>query len=228
MPGRLRRCRRGPQMVDACRLGRRRRRGPAADLPARVPQLRHDLRAGLGTRTGARREPRLRRRPAPHPAPARRPARPADDAPGRWRDRCDDGHRLPLARPRRLPRLPPRHPLVRPPDRRPRRGLRPHPRPLPIQRTPRLRGPPLHSPRPGSPPDRDQPPKGRLARPSSTHPGRPTPPRGMAVFSRVSGLPAVRLPQALQQGSRRRGQRTGWRAGGDTPRTGGYSKTRSN
>ena len=63
-------------------------------LPGRLPQLRHDLRPGLGTGTGARDEPGLGSAlpPTPHPltellGAGRRAAR-------RRRDHGDDGHRL--------------------------------------------------------------------------------------------------------------------------------------
>ena len=178
----------GPQLADSRRLGPCRQRHPAAGLPGRVPQLRHDLRARLGTRTRPRGEPRLRRRPASHAAPARRPARHGDDATRQRRDRRDDGDRLHLPRPGRLPRLPPRRALVRPPDRRRSRPDRPNPRPLPIQRPARLRRPPLHRPLPRRPPYRDQEAPSRLARPRPARSCRPAPPRGLGLLDRLLAL----------------------------------------
>ena len=175
------------QPADAGRLGRRGDGGAAARLPGRLPQLRHDLRPRLGPRTGARGQPRLRLRPAPHAAPADRPDRAGDDAARRRRDHGDDGHRLRLAGPDRLLRLPPRQPLVRPLDRRRRRRDRPHPRPLPLQRPARLHRPPLHRPLPRRPDRRGQAPPRRLARPRPPRPRRPAPPRGLAVLLRLPG-----------------------------------------
>src|SRR5258707_8152551 len=128
-----------PPLAHSRHLGRRRRGAPAADLPPRLPQLRHDLRAGLGAGTGAWDEPGLRRRPAPHPTPARRPAGTGDDAARRRRDRRDDGRRLPFAGTGRLLRLPARLALVRPAH--PRRP-RPDPPPPPAPPPPRPAAPP--------------------------------------------------------------------------------------
>src|SRR4051794_4368148 len=186
----------GPQLADARRLGRRGEWRAAARLPCRLPQLRHDLRAGLGPRTGARPEPRLRRRAAAYPPSARRPPRPVDDPDRRRRDHGDDDRRLRLPSPLRLPRLPPRDDLVRPLDRRPRRRDSPHPRPLPLQRPPRLRRPPLHSPLPRSPDHRGQAPPRRLVRPSPAGPRRPTPPRGLGLLDRLPPLPLVEPEQS--------------------------------
>ena len=80
--------------------------------------------------------------------------------------------------------------LVRPLDRRRRRGDRPHPRPLPLQRPPRLHRPPLHRPLPGRAPNRGQAPPRRLARPGSPGPSRPSAPRGLAILRRLPALPS--------------------------------------
>src|SRR3954463_5735053 len=207
----------GSQLADARRLGRRGEWRAAARLPRRLPQLRHDLRAGLGPRTGARPEPRLRRCAAAHPPSARRPPRPADDPDRRRRDHGDDDRRLRIPRPLRLPRLPPRDDLVRPLDRRPRRRDSPHPRPFPLQRPPRLRRPPLRRPLPRRPDDRGQTPQSRLARPGPTGPRRPPPPRGLGLLARLPPLPLTGPEPAPTI----RGREC-------TPRADGYSKTRPN
>ena len=126
--------------------------------------------------------------PTPHPLAELFGLR--HDAARRRRDRPDDGRRLRLARPGRLPRLPARLALVRPPDRRRRRADRPHPRPLPLQRPARLHRPPLHRPLPRRPGPGDQAPPRRLARPRPARPRRPAPPRGLALLDRLLGLPA--------------------------------------
>src|SRR5690348_8733959 len=84
----------GPQLADARRLGRGGDGRAPAPLPLRLPQLRHDLRAGLGTRTGAPGEPRLRRRIAADPPPTDGAVGTGDDSAGRRHADPDDGWRL--------------------------------------------------------------------------------------------------------------------------------------
>ena len=144
-----------------------------------------------GRELARRDEPRPRRGPAPHPPPAGRTARAGRLAAGRRRDRPDDGGRLRLARPGRLPRLPARLALVRPPDRRRRGGDRPHPGAVPLQRAARLHRPSLHRPLPRRLGDRDPAPAGRLAGAGVARPGRPAAPRGLALLPRLPRLSAL-------------------------------------
>ena len=183
-------------MVDAGRLGRGRQRAAPADFPARLSQLRHDLRAAVGAGNGARDEPRRRRGPPSHAAPAGGALRAGHDPTRRWRDRPDDGGRLSLAGTRRIPRLSAGLALVRPADRRRRRADRPHPRALPLERSARLCRPSLHRPGSRRAGGRDQAPEGRLARPRPSCPGGPAPSRGLALLARLPRLPAARGPEA--------------------------------
>ncbi len=175
-------------------MGRRRHRRPADRLPGRLPQLRHDLRARLGTGTGARAQPRLRRRPAPHAASADRFPRPRHLAVRRSADHGDDDRRLRLPRPDRLLRLPAGDGLVRQMDRRPRRGHRPHPGAVPLQRPARLRRPPLHRLLPRRPICGGAQAAGGLAGAGAAGPGGPAETRGLGLRDRLLALAGVRHP----------------------------------
>ncbi len=189
-------------------MGRRRHRRPAGRLPGRLPQLRHDLRARLGTGTGARAQPRLRRRPAPHAASADRFPRPRHLAVRRSADHGDDDRRLHLPRPDRLLRLPPGDGLVRQMDRRPRRGHRPHPGAVPLQRPARLRRPPLHRLLPRRPICGGAQAAGGLAGAGAPGPRGPAETRGLGLRDRLLALAGLRHPP---RGPRRPARQAGGR-----------------
>ena len=183
---------RGPQLADARRLGRRRRGAAAGVFPPGSPTTTRSTRcSGAGNwRTGSSPDYGAALPPTPHPLD--RPARPGPTPLGDGAIDVTMVDRLRLPRPDRLPRLPARLALVRPLDRRRRRGDRPDPRALPLQRAARLHRPPLHRPLPRRAADRDQAPPSRLAGPRPARPRRPAAPRGLALRRRLLALPRLR------------------------------------
>ena len=80
--------------------------------------------------------------------------------------------------------------------RRPRRGDRPHPGAVPLQRAARLRRPPLHRPLPRRPLHRGAKAAGRLAGPGAAGPGGPPAPRGLGLRDRLLALAGLHRRRA--------------------------------